>query len=65
MNGGGGVNVDTAAVMLDLPNGRNVSRSFSRHQKFVGAKIKEISEREMELSLQMELEATIVHEESQ
>ena len=65
MNGGGGNTLDAAAVMFDLPNGRNVSRSMSRHQAFVGSKIKEITEREMKLALQMELEATIVHEESQ
>lgn len=65
INRGGGTHVDTAAVIIDLPNGYNISRSFSCHQEFVGCKIRHISTREMELTLEMELKATIIYEESE
>ena len=65
MNGSGAGNLDAMAVLLDLPNGRNLSRSFSRHQEIVGESIRSITQKEMDLALAMELKATIIHEESE
>ena len=64
MNGVGGTNLDAMAVLLDLPNGRNLTRNFSRHQEIVGENIRERTKKEMDLALQMELKATVIHEES-
>ena len=36
MNGAAGNSLDTSGVLLDLPNARNLGRSFSRHQEKVG-----------------------------
>ena len=65
MNGSGAGNLDAMAVLLDLPNGRNFTRSFSRHQEFVGETIRSVSAKEMDLALAMELKATVIHEESE
>ena len=63
MNGAGGDSLDVLGVLLGLPNGRNLTRSFSRHQEVVGEKIRKIAQREMDLALEMELNVTIIHEE--
>ena len=64
-NGLSAGNLDAMAVLLDLPNGRNFTRAFSRHQEFVGETIRSISGKEMDLALAMELKSTVIHEESE
>ena len=65
MNGAAGNNLDSTGILLDLLKAMNMKRSFSRHQDTVGKNIRETVANEMELALQMELKATIVHEESE
>ena len=65
MNGAAGMSLDTAGVLIDLPNARNLSRNFSWHQELVGEKIRSIVVEEMDLVMQMELKLTIISEESE
>ena len=63
-NGAAGNSLDTTGVLLDLPSARNLSRSFSCHQEKVGENIRATVVKKMELALEMELKATIIHKES-
>ena len=65
MNGAAGASLDTTGVLLDLPNAKNLTRNFSRHQDFIGEKIRDIVTEEMDLALQLELKATVIHEENE
>ena len=62
MNGTGAGNPNAMRVLLDLPNGRNLNRSVSRHQYIVGESICSITKKEMNIALAMELKATIIHQ---
>ena len=65
MNGQAGNSLDTTGVMMDLPKARNLSRSFSRHQNLVGQKIRDTVIKEMDIALEMEIKATIEHDEGE
>ena len=65
MNGAAGISLNIPGILIDLPNARNLSRNFSRHQELVGEKIRAIVMEEMDLALQMELKATIISEENE
>jgi len=41
-----------------------MTRNFSRHQEIIDENIREYTNREIYLALQMELKATVIHEES-
>ena len=62
MNGAAGTSLDTAGVLLDLPHAIYLTQSFSCHQNIVGEKIQDIVTEEMDLALQLELKATMIHE---
>ena len=64
MNGVGGDDLDAMAVLLDLPNGRKLTGNFSRHQEVFGKKIRDYIIKGVELTLEMELKATVIHEEN-
>ena len=65
MNGAAGNSLDTTGVLFDLPQSRNLTRSFSRNQEKVGEHIRATVIKEMDLALKLELKATILYEESE
>ena len=51
MNGSTSGSLDSIGILLDLPNAKNITRSFSCHQETVGKKIRAMVIKEMELAL--------------
>jgi len=58
MNWVGDGDLHAMAVLLDLTNGRKLTRNFSCYQQVVGEKIRDYIIKEMELAPKMELKAT-------
>ena len=65
INGTGARDVSKSLTLLDLPKASNFQRTCTRHQGIIGDKIREVTAREMDLALLMEIEATILHEKGE
>ena len=62
MNGTGQRDASMRLSLLDLPASRNFQRNISRHQAFIGGKITDIAQKEINLALEMEIKETLVNE---
>ena len=65
MNGTGQRDASMSLSLLDLPSSRNFKRNISRHQSFIGEKIQAVSEKEMDLAMEMEIKETIMNEKGE
>ena len=54
INGTGQRDASMRLSLLDLPPSRNFQRNISRHQAFIGEKIRNIVQEEIDLALEME-----------
>ena len=61
MNSSNGNILDNTANILDLTNGRYFGRIFHKYQHKIEEIIREITSRELYLTLSMELKQTIIH----
>lgn len=64
MNGLCAGNLDAMGVLLDLPNYRNLTIYFSRHNTFVAETLRSIAGNKMDLTLAMEIKAILIHNKS-
>ena len=65
MNGTGQRDASMRLSLLDLPASRNFQRNISRHQAFIGGKITDIAQKEIDLALEMEIKETLVNEKGE
>ena len=62
INGTGQRDASMRLSLLDLPASRHFQRNISRHQAFIGEKIRNITQKEIDLTLQMEIKETVITE---